>query len=325
MNRCTRLVVAALSAAAVAVPTATAQAAPKASPASVKTHVKKAQGAQARLATLVRRGDLAGAKRVLKVARREATTASRQARVLAARANRSEAAAESAVGSLMAAAGNYGTAIEQFAALLPKASEAFQQFLANAIPGTIAGRDQLVQTLTDLVGKLSGEAQALAAQALALLQAETPEQVAALAETSLTELPSSIEEIINSALAAASAALQTGLGELTEIIPSLPPLVQGPLTHALETIKSLISGLMPALQQTTTGVTNIVEQVLDMVKSLIGGLFGGNGPSDPGTVVPGGSTSTGGGFLSGLLDSITGMLPGFGSLLGGLFDGLLKP
>ncbi|HEX6390332.1 MAG TPA: hypothetical protein VFZ89_12810 [Solirubrobacteraceae bacterium] len=318
MNRRTRLVVAALSVAAVGFPTATAQAAPKASPASVKAHVKKAQGAQARLATMVRRGDVAGAKRVLKVARREASTASRQARTLATRAQRSDAAAEAAVGSLSVSAANIAAAIEQFAALIPKATTAIQEMIANAIPGSIAGHDQLVQTLTDLVGKLGGEVQGLAAQALALLQADSPDQVSALAETALTDLPAHISELIDAALAAASAALETGLGELAKVIPNLPEALQGPLTMALDSVKSLLSGLMPTLQQTTAAVTNIVSEVIAMVKSLVGGLLGSNGDGSETTV----DADSGKGLFGGLLDGITSMLPTFGGMFGKLLGGI---
>ncbi len=322
MTHPTRLLVAALAATAVSLPAATSAQAAKPKAATVGAHVKKAQGAQARVATLVKRGDVTGAKRVLKTARREATTAARQAQQLADNAGTSQKAGENAIWSLTTAAGNLGAAIQQFSDLLPQASADFQAFLANAIPGSIAGREELLASLTDLVQELTGQAQAMAAKALAALQSQSPEQVSALAETAATDLPSSIADIINKAMAAASSALSTGLSELGDVIPNLPASVQPLLTSALGMVQSTIEGILPMVQQITSSVGDIVEQVLSMVTGILGGHHGNGDSGDyPGAGSGTGSTgAAGGGLLGNLLSGITGMLPKFGGMLGGFFS-----
>lgn len=306
MTRPKRLMTAVLAVAAVTVPAAAADAAQPVKPTTVGAHVKKAQGAQARVATLVRRNDVRGAKRVLKAARREAVVAARQARALAVTAPTSDQAAQDAVWSLTTAAGNYASAIEQFSALLPQVSGSLQTMLANAIPGSVAGREQLVQALNDLITKLSGTAQSLAAQAVAALQADSPEQVQALAETVATDLPATIESIITSALSAATQAMQTGLQTLTAIVPSLPEEAQGPITSALGSLSSLAESVLPQVSQITSAVSGIVSQVLSFVRGLM--------PQLPGTsaTTTESAPQTG---ISGLLSGLTGLFPSFGNLL----------
>jgi hypothetical protein len=328
-RRPTRLAVAALTACVVAALPAGASAAtkhhaPSKRAVTVAQHLKASQKASKKVASLTRHGKSAAARRALRTARHEATVASRQARSLAVRAQSDPATAPQAVWSLAATAGQLGDLNELFATLIPRAGSMLQQALATAIPGGIAGRDALVQQLTTLVQQLTGDAQALAAKALAAVQAGSPDQVAAIAHTAtIDNLPASIASIIDTALSAATSALDTGLSVLTGVLPSLPGEVQGPIATALQAVQSAIAGILPIVQSTTQSVVGAVQSVLDMVSGLlgnlpfVGGILGGGTSSDSG-----GSGTSGGLLGGGLLSGLTNLIPGFGNLFGNLLGGL---
>lgn len=316
--------------------TATADAAP-ATPKSVGQHIAKSQSAAKKVSRLVRKGDVTGAKKALRSARHEAVVASRGARSLAADAGDSPQAAQDAIFSLTAAAGALGESLTQFSNLIPGAdSPKLQALLAQVLPGTAAGHAALVEQLTALVNELSGSAQTLAAQALAALQAAAPEQVQQVAEVAGTEdLPTQISAIIQKALSTATAALNTGISELSGLLPVLPAGPEAQITTALGSITSAIQALMPTLSELTTSVvtlaTKSVQQATGMIGQLLngvlGGFTGGDVPAAGGESGTGTSSSSGG-LLSSLIsipmNLPKGIMGGLSSLLGGgLFGGLL--
>ncbi|WP_354700147.1 hypothetical protein DSM112329_00410 [Paraconexibacter sp. AEG42_29] len=324
----------------VALPAA-ADAAPKATQASVSQHIAKAQSAAKKVTRATKKGDVAAARKALKTSRHEAVVASRGARQLAAGAGDSTAAAKTAVWSITAAAGALGESLTRFSNLVPTTGdEKLQKLLAGSLPGTAAGHAQLVEELTALVNELSGGAQALAAQALAALQAAAPVQVQQIAAIAgIDDLPAQVGTLIQTALSTATAALQTGLTELTKLLPVLPAQTEAQISTALGSITSTIHELIPMLTQITgvaiTAATNSVKQATGICQSLLSGLLGGFlGDNTPAAGTETGSTGAGnassGGLLSGLikipLSLPSGILGGLSSLLGGgggLFGGLL--
>jgi hypothetical protein len=275
--------------------------------AKVGAHLQEAQRAARQVTRLTRRGDSAGAGKALRTARREATTAARGARALARTAADDPAAATTAVWSLAATAGTYGAAMQRFSSLIPTADDpALQSLLAGALPGTIAGRGQLITELTTLVGELTGQAQTIAAQVLAALQAAAPGQVQEVAQAAAApDLPGTIAALVQQALAAATTTLQTGLPTLAAVVPALPSGAQAQITQVLGLLTTTMQELMPLLQQVlgvaTTAATGGMKQATGLVQgllgpqglvgSLLGGLLGGG----TGTVTPasgGGGTAT---------------------------------
>jgi hypothetical protein len=305
-----------------------------ASPAAVQkqvgSHLKHAQADAKKVTRLTRRGDAAGARKALKSARHEAVAAARGARLLAAGAQDNLPAAQTAIWSLAAAAGTYGDAMQRFSGLIPAAgSTQLQQSLAGALPGTVAGHEQLIAELTTLVDELSGQAQALAAQVLAALQAAAPQQVQQLAEVAGTEdLPTQISTLIQQALSTATMALKTGLASLTAALPELPAGTESQITTALGGITAAMQQLMPLLQQVigiaTGAATTGIQQAHSMLQGLLGGLLGtflGDAPTGGTPPATGDSTGGLGGLLGGLFKLPTslpsGILGGLSGLLGG--------
>jgi hypothetical protein len=312
----------------VGLPTAANAASPAAAQAQVGKHLEKSQAAAKKVTRLTRKGDEAGALKALKVSRHEAVAASRGARKLAAGASDNLTSAKTAVWSITAAAGTFGDALDRFSSLIPTTDDpALQQSLAGALPGTAAGHAQLVQELTALVNELSGAAQAIAAQALAAIQAAAPEQVQQIATVAgLDDLPAQISTIIQTALSTATAALQTGLSSLTALLPELPAQTESQISTALGSITSTIHELLPLLQQitsvVTTAATTGVQQAMGIVQSLLGGLLGDFGGTTPAATPDAPAPSHSGGLLGGLLklplSLPKGILGGLSGLLGGL-------
>lgn len=332
-----RTPVAALLATAAATLTFGLPAAHAASPAAVQkqvgSHLKSAQADARKVTRLTHRGDAAGARKALRSARHEAVAAARGARQLAAGAQDSPAAAQTAIWSLAAAAGTYGDAMQRFSGLIPDAgSTGLQQSLAGALPGTVAGHEQLVAELTTLVDELTGDAKALAAQVLAAIQAAAPQQVQQLAEVAGTQdLPTQISTLIQQALSTATLALQTGLSSLTAALPQLPSGTESQITTALGSITTAMQQLMPLLSQVidiaTGAATTAMQQASGALQNLLGGLLGqflggGDSAGSGTTTAPATGGLTGG--LSGLLGGLFKLPQLPSGILGGL-SGLLGP
>ncbi|MDQ3630778.1 MAG: hypothetical protein M3417_05790 [Actinomycetota bacterium] len=331
MSRTSRSTVVALVAATLipaAVTAAPAAAAPASAPsaAGVAGHVLSATKASKRVAKYARRGNDRAAARYLVQARREAVTGAREARKLAARASTSPAAAQQAVAGLTAAAATYGNATQDFSTLVGTTSGPLQAALVNAIPGSVAGRTQLLGLLSTLIPQLSGDARDQAVKSMAALQVGAPGQVADLAQAAtLAALPASLQGILDAALAAATAALDDGLAQVTALLPTLPEGEQIQVAQALGLVSATLKSIAPLLAQTT----GLVSKTLDSVFALVSGLIPQvtaitgvvPGAGTPGTAPAAGTPLGGlGGLipgLGGLLGGLGGLIPGLGGLLGG--------
>lgn len=318
------LVAATLIPAAAAAAPAVAAPAKAPSAAGVGQHVQAATKASKRVAKYVRRGNDRAAARFLVQARREAVAGARVARLLAGRAGASDGAADQAVAGLAVAAASYGNATQSFAGLLDTTSGPLQTKLVGAIPGSVAGRAQLLGVLSTLIAQLDGDQRDRAVQALALLQAGAPGQVAGLAEaTTLAGLPAGLQGILDAALAAATAALDDGLAQITALLPTLPAGSQAQVAQALGLVSSTLAAIAPLLAQTTQLVTTTLNSVLSLVTGLLPRVTAITG-AVPGA---GGATPAAGGplaglqglipDLSGLLGGLGGLIPGLSGLLGG--------
>ncbi len=287
MTRMTRLAATALAAVAI-LPAASAQAAPANGAADVAQHLKKATTATAKLTKHVDAGRDAQALKLLKTARRETTTAARDARRLANRAS-GGTAVERAIWALAASGAAQARAASDYAALLDDAGGSLQTALANALPSSLASRDAVIASLTALIQRIEDpELQALASQALAALAAQTPVTLDELAAIGVEELPTRVAAIIQTALQAATQAIDLVTQQLTALIPGLPAQALAPVTQALTMVGQLVTGL-------TATVTPSLPS--------LGGLL-----PDLSSIVPG---------FGGLLDGLLGGLPVIGALLGG--------
>jgi hypothetical protein len=189
------------------------------------------------------------------------------------------------------------------------------------LPGVVACRDSLLATLTALLPKLDADSRLLGIQGLAALQTLAPGQVGGLAEVAAPgDLPTLVQGLVDQALAAALAAVDTGLAQITAMLPGLPADAQAQVTQALGLVQGTLASITPILQQTTALVSSTLQQVL----GLVGGLLPAPAATAPGTAgtTAGATAATGlsGGLLGGLLGGLTGLLPGLGGAggLGGL-------
>lgn len=306
MSRTTRFVAAALAAAAVL--PAAAQAAPASGAKDVAHHLQKATTAGERLEKLVAVGKDRSALLALRTTRRETATAARDARRLASRAS-TDAAVERAVWALAASGAAQAASAETFAGLLDDADGGLQQALALGLPSSLASRDAVIAALTTLIARISDpELQALATQALSALAAQTPATMGELAAIPMDELPARISAIVQTALQAATAALDLVTQKLASLIPTLPAAAQGPVQTALGTVSSTLTGLTPMLTDLSATIGATVQGILDMVGALM--------PRLPG------ATGAAGGTLGGLIPDLGTIVPGFGGLLDGLLGDL---
>jgi hypothetical protein len=310
--------------AAVAAAPAVAAPTPPPSAAGVADHVRSATKASKRVTKYVRRGNDRAALRFLKQARREAVSGAREARSLAARAGTSPTAAGQAIFGLTAAAATYGAATKDFSSLVGTTSGPMQAALAGAIPGSVAGRTQLLAALSALITQLDGVARDQAVQALAAVQTGSPGQVAGLAQaTTLAGLPASIQQILDAALAVATAALDDGLAQVTALLPTLPAGAQAQVAQALGLVSTTLASIAPLLTQTTALVSSTLNQVFALIGGLLPQVTAITATTTPATGAPaaggglGGLIPDVGGLLGGLLGSLGGLIPNLGGLPGG--------
>jgi phage-related protein len=324
MHSRTRIVAAFFAATALILAGLTGTAAAKSNAAhAVGTHVKRSQVASKRFSKLAHKGDVKAARSALRSARHEAVTAARQARTVAATVENHPANADQAIWALLGAAGNFGDAISSLSSLIPGIGNlGLQNDTAGAVAGSVAGHDQLVAILQQFVTQLTGGAQTLAAQALAALQAATPEQISGLATiTAPADLPAAIQSILQTALGSFTSALNSGVGILGDVLGQLPDGVQGQIAGVLQSVTGIIGQIMPIVSQVTQTVFGTVQSILTQVMGIVSSVFGSHDSSDDDS--GSGSDSHSGGLLGGLLGPITGLIPGFGGMFGNLFGGLL--
>jgi hypothetical protein len=283
-------------------PAAAQAAAPSAT--SVAKRVQKAQGQTARTAKLAASHD-AAVTGALRSARRQVTTAAREARALAAAARTSRQRLNAAW-ALALVAGRLSQDAGVFAAAVGNAAPATQPALAAAVPGSVNSLDTVLALLNQISGGLSAADQAKVQEAIAAVLAKLPATIGAVAGAAgAPGVPVSISAILEHALAAATSALNQAIEKIKASMASLPAEAQGPLGTALTLIQAQLPKITGIVQQISTMIAKQIDSIIGMVTQVLGGL------------VPGSSSATGsatsGGGLFGLFPAFSGL---FQKLLG---------
>jgi hypothetical protein len=286
--------------------------------ASVQVHVKKAEKAVKRLTRAVKLGKGTVVKRELKTARSQTAAAARVARSMANTAS-SDSQEIAATQSLALAGTQYDTLIESITALVDEITGQAQALIAQAISPSIAGKQNIIDMLTGMLTKVPAEIQPVLASIITALSVGDATEVTNLnqAVTSGT-LPDNISSIVTSCLAMATDAIDAAFSMIQGFLPMLPAGVQGPIGSILDMVSSTVGTIVPSVLTTVTG----------LIDSVLGSL-----PFVGGTSATGGIAGLGdlGGLLGGILGggtSAAGGLGGIGNigntitdLLGGIFGG----
>jgi hypothetical protein len=338
-------------AALVAVPaTASAKSQDSVKPAkpTVQVHVAKAQKAVKRLQRAVRAGKGSVASRELKTARSQTAAAARVARNLASAAT-TDPQEIAATQALTLAGTQYDALIEAITALVDEIAGQAQALIAQAISPSIAGKQKIIDLLTEMVGKVPAEVQPVLASVIAGLSVGDATEVVNLdnAVDSGT-LPVNIGAIVIQALNLATSSIESAFGTVQSLLPMLPTAAQGPLGTILDMVNSTVGRIVPSTLTTVTGLIDSVLRSLPFVGGtsatgsfglggLLDGIVGDGAPTVPGGVgttisdllggllgggsaPAGGTTPAAGGIaglpgIGGILNSVTGMING---VLGGL-------
>lgn len=321
-------------AAVVAIPATASASTTHAKPtkASVQVHVNKADTAVKRLKRYARLGDGVRVERQLKIARSQSADASRIARQLA---NSATTGHQTVVASqaLTLAGTQYDDLVAAVTAIVDQISGQVQALVANSIAPSMAGKQKVIDALTQLLGTLPTEVQPVVASIIAALSANDTTGVVNMNQALDTGLPTGITGVINQALSMATSLITQAFSTIQGIIPMLPTAAQGPISQILNLVSSTVGTLVPTVLQSVTGLINTILGSLPFVGGtsasaggmfglggLLGGILGGFG----GGSSAGGSTPSTGGIagLGGIMSSVTGLL---NNLLGGLFGGQLVP
>jgi hypothetical protein len=276
---------------------------------TVEAHVAKAQTAVKRLKRAVRAGKGSVVKRELKTARSQTAAAARAARKLtyAATTDPQEIAATHA---LTLAGTQYDALIESITALVDEITGQAQALMAQAISPSIAGKQQVIDLLTSMIDKVPAAVKPVLASVITALSVGGADEVINLdnAVDSGT-LPLNISSIVTQALNLATSSIESAFGMVQSLLPMLPTAAQGPLGTILDMVNSTVGTIVPS---TLTTVTGLIDSVLGSLPFV------------------GGTSATGGFGLGGLLDGIVGggakNVPGgvgttINDLLGGLLGG----
>jgi hypothetical protein len=306
-----RRIVAALATLAVLVAApATASAAPSSSKArsttNVQVHVDKAATAVKRMQRHARLGNGKGVAKQLKIARSQSVAASRMARQMAATADpgtQSIAAAQ----ALTLAGTQYDQLVESITAIVDQITGQVQALVANAIAPTLAGKQKIIEVLTQLLDQVPAEAKPMIASIIAALSVGDADEVVNLdAALDTGTLPSGVAGIVSQALAMATGIIDQAFAAVQAIVPMLPVAAQGPLTQILDMVTSTVATIMPSVLSTVTGLIDTVLAALPFVGATAS--------------ASGGQPATG--AIGGILNSVTGLI---GNLLGGLLGGQAAP
>lgn len=323
-------------AALVALPaTASAQSSHHAST-SVKSHVSKAKKSLKKFHLAVAAHDDSLALADLNSARRHTAAAAKLARSLASHAS-TDAQQVSAASALTLAGGQYDSLVEQITALVDEVTGQVQAIVAQSIPSALAGKQKVIQILTELLPKLPAAAQGpLASIITALSVGDDTEVTNMQGALDGGTLPVNISGLISQSLGMATAAIQTAFDTIKGIIPLLPSVVQGPLSTILDLVSNTVGTIIPTVLNMATGLIGQILGSLPFIGSgangglgnLLGGILGGS--STPGTgagipnisgllgnLFPSGGSGGGGPVagIGGIVSSITGLIT---NLLGGL-------
>jgi hypothetical protein len=316
---------------------------------AVQVHVTKAQKAVKRLKRAVRAGKGSVVKRELKTARSQTAAAARVARSMAYAAT-TDPQEIAATRALTLAGTQYDELIEQITALVDEITGQAQALIAQAISPSIAGKQQVIDLLTEMVGKVPAEVQPVLASVIAALSVGDATEIVNLDNAvDGGTLPVNVSAIVTQALNLATSSIESAFGVVQSLLPMLPPAAQAPLGTILDMVTSTVGTIVPGALTTVTGLIDSVLGSLPFVGGtsatgsfglggLLGGLVGGGAQTVPGGagdtignllggVLGGGSAPAGatapaaGGIagVGGIINSVTGIING---VLGGLFGHL---
>jgi hypothetical protein len=316
--------------------------------ASVQVHVNKAEKAVKRLKRAVKAGKSSVVKKELKTARSQTAAAARVARKMAFSAS-TDPQEIAATQSLALAGTQYNELIDAITALVDEITGQAQALIAQAISPSIAGKQNIITMLNDMLTKVPAEVQPVLASLITALSVGDATEVTNLDEAvSGGDLPSSISSIVSSCLTMATDAINSAFSMIQGFLPMLPAVAQGPISTILNMVQSTVGEIVPSVLSTVTGLIDSVLSSLpfvggtsatggmfglggmlsgilgegtsglgsfagigDMITNMLGGLFGGGTPAAGGTSSPLAG-------IGGILNSVTGMING---LLGGLLGG----
>jgi hypothetical protein len=304
-------------AALVAVPaTASAKSQDSVAPANqtVQVHVTKAQKAVKRLKRAVRAGKGSVVKRELKTARSQTAAAARVARKLAYSAT-SDPQEIAATQALTLAGTQYDQLIESITALVDEITGQAQALIAQAISPSIAGKQQVIDLLTSMVDKVPAEVQPVLASVIAALSVGDASELVNLDNAVASgNLPVNVSAIVTQALNLATSTIESAFAMVQSLLPMLPTAAQAPLSTILDMVTSTVGTIVPSILTTVTG----------LIDSVLGSL-----PFVGGTSATAGSFGLGG-LLGGLVGGGAETVPGgigttISNLLGGLLGGGSAP
>jgi hypothetical protein len=215
--------------------------------------------------------------------------------------------------------------------LVGSLSGANQTDIAGFLAAVTQGREQVLNLVTQLVGTLPDPVQGQVAGIVAQLSNAGTGQIGALAGA-IT--PGSIActalDAVSQVVATVLTSVQADLARVQSVLSFLPAAGQTQLTGVLNGLPAQLNALIASLKQgfnctgTTpatdvtgiaTGpvsiVTSLIGSVTQLVQSLVGSFLPGIGSGQtPAPVsLPG--------PVSGILGSVTNLIPGLGSLFGG--------
>jgi hypothetical protein len=287
------------------------------SSANVQVHVDKATKAVKRMKRYARLGDNRSVAKHLKIARTQSAAASKMARSMATTADpgtQSIAAAR----ALTLAGTQYDALAETITAIVDQITGQVQALVANAIGPSLAGKQKIVEVLTQLLDQVPAEAKPMIASIIAALSVGDANEIVNMNDAlNSGALPVNIAGIVSSAMSMATGIMDQAFGIVQSILPMLPAVVQGPIAQVLKMVTSVVGTIVPSVLQTVTGLIDTILGSLPFVggtSASAGGLFGLGGLLDG--ILGGGSQSLPGNIGS-MLDGLLGSLFGGGSNGGG--------
>jgi phage-related protein len=284
--------------------------------ASVQVHVNKAETAVKRLKRAVAAHKGTTVKKELKTARSQTAAAARGARSMAYSAS-SDVQEVAATQSLALAGTQYDALITAITDLVDEISGQAQALIAQAISPSLAGKANIITMLTTMLAKVPAEVQPVVASIIAALSLGDTAEVTNLDQAANSgTLPDNISSMVTSCLNMAMDAVNSAFSMIQGFLPMFPAAVQGPLGTILSTVTSTVGTLVPSI---LGPITSLIDSVLSSL------------PFVGGTSATGGIGNLGG-LLSGLLGGGSGATAGIGNigntitdLLGGLFGGGAAP
>ena len=315
--------VATLAVFAVAAPaTASAKSTTKvASTANVQVHVDKATKAVKRMKRYARLGNSKAVAKQLKIARTQTAAASRMARTMASTAV-TDTQDVAAAKALTLAGMEYDQLVETITAIVDQITGQVQALVANAIAPTLAGKQKIVEVLTQLLNDVPADVQPMIASIIAALSVGDANEIVNLDDAlDSGSLPSSIAGIVSQCLNMATSIINEAFGIVQGIVPMLPTAVQGPLMQILDMVTSTVGTIVPTVLNTVTGLIDTILASLPFVggtSATSGGMFGLGGLLDG---LLGDSSSILPVNITGMLDGLLGSLFGGGSTTGGSTTG----